>query len=75
MGAASWWVDHALQSVLPTGVYIWKHLDVYLSIRLGLAIGAGVGVLAGSARLLRIAEFDAAAASVLRRFGAEKGSR
>jgi putative peptidoglycan lipid II flippase len=75
MGAASWWVDHALQSVLPTGVYIWKHLDVYLSIRLGLAIAAGVGVLAGSARLLRIAEFDAAAASVLRRFGAAKGSR
>jgi putative peptidoglycan lipid II flippase len=75
MGAAAWWADHALQSVLPTGVYIRKHLDLYLSIRLMLAIAAGVGVLIASARVLRIAEFDDAAASVLRRLGGAKGSR
>jgi putative peptidoglycan lipid II flippase len=75
MGAVAWWSDHALQAVLPAGVYIRKHVDLYLSMRLAVAIVAGVVVLAGSARLLRIAEFDDAVARVLRRFGAPKGPR
>ena len=72
MGAAAWWTNHALQSLLPSGVAIGKRLDLFLAARLLLAIGAGIGVLIGAARLLRVDEL-AAAAPLLRRLGGSKG--
>ncbi len=75
MGVAAWWTDHGLQSMLPAGSFAWKHIDLYLAIRLVSAIGVGVAVLIASARLLRIAEFDEAASRILRRFGGARGVR
>jgi putative peptidoglycan lipid II flippase len=75
MGAAAWGTDHALQAGLPDRTAMWKHIDLYLSVRLVLAIAAGVVVLIGSARMLRIAELDEAAARVFRRLSGTKGTR
>jgi putative peptidoglycan lipid II flippase len=75
MGAAAWWSNQALQSLLPSGLTIWKRVDIYLALRLVLAMGTGVAVLIGAARLLRIAELDEAIARVVRRLGAPKGTR
>ena len=69
MGAAAWWTNHALASLLPSGVAMGKHLDLFLAARLLLAIGAGIVVLIGSARLLRVGELTAAAAPLMRRLG------
>ena len=74
MGAAAWWTNHALESLLPSAVAIGKRLDLFLAARLLLAIGAGIGVLIGAARLLRVEEL-AAAAPLLRRLGGSKGPR
>jgi len=73
MGAGAWLADHELTRVLPSGVTIWKHLDVYLTIRLGLAIATGVVILVAAARVLRLAELDEAITRVSRRLGAAKG--
>jgi putative peptidoglycan lipid II flippase len=75
MGIAASGTNRALQSMLPAGSSLWKHVDVYLSIRLMLAIAAGVVVLIASARLLRVAELDDATARVLRRIGGARGTR
>jgi putative peptidoglycan lipid II flippase len=72
MGAAAWLLNHELAGVLPSGVAIWKQLDVYLSVRLGLAITGAIAVLLGAARLLRLAELDDALARVVRRAAATK---
>jgi putative peptidoglycan lipid II flippase len=68
MGAAAWWTDRALGSLLATGDAIRMHVDLYLAIRLLLSIAVALVVLLGTARLLRIAELDEAIARVLRRF-------
>ena len=60
------------RAVLPSGVAIVKHVDLYLTIRLGLSITAGVVILLAAARLLRLAELDDALDRVLRRVGAAK---
>jgi putative peptidoglycan lipid II flippase len=75
MGAAAWWVNRELESILPAGTFIWKHIDMYLSLRLLLAIVSAVGVLIATARLLRIAELDEASSRVLRRVGVARGAR
>jgi len=75
MGIAAWWSSQALKTVLPDAAVTWKHIDVYLSIRLMVGIAAGVGVLIASARALRIAELDEATARVLRRVVAARGTR
>jgi putative peptidoglycan lipid II flippase len=75
MGAAAWWVNRELESILPAGTFIWKHIDMYLSLRLLLAIVTAVGVLIATARLLRIAELDEASSRVLRRVGVARGAR
>jgi putative peptidoglycan lipid II flippase len=68
MGAAAWWTDRALGSLLGTGEAIRLHVDLYLAIRLLLSIAVALLVLLGTARLLRIAELDEAIGRVLRRF-------
>jgi putative peptidoglycan lipid II flippase len=75
MGAAAWWTNYALEPLLPSGTMIQTHLDLNLTARLLLAIGAGIGVLIGAARLLRVEELARAAAPLLQRFGASKGDR
>ena len=75
MGIAAWWSNQALKSVLPDAALTWKHIDVYLSIRLMVAIAAGVGVLIASARALRIAELDEATARLMRRVVGARGTR
>ncbi|MEO7271177.1 MAG: murein biosynthesis integral membrane protein MurJ [Vicinamibacterales bacterium] len=74
MGAGAWLAERELSRVLPSGVAIWKHLDVYLTIRLGLAITTGVVILVAAARALRLAELDEAITRVSRRFGRPKGA-
>ena len=61
MGAASYLASQWLIDVLPWPAWYWR------AARVSAAIGAGVLVLAGSARLLAIAEFNDALASVTRR--------
>jgi putative peptidoglycan lipid II flippase len=68
MGAGAWLADRELTGVLPSGIVIWKHLDLYLTLRLGLAIATGVVILLAAARALRLAELDEAIARVTRRF-------
>jgi putative peptidoglycan lipid II flippase len=63
MGAASYFAAEWLADLLPSRAWIWK------AVRVSLAIGAGVLVLMGSARLLAIAEFNDAVSSVTRRLG------
>ena len=74
MGAASWWADSALASVLPSGSSIRSRVDVYLALRVLLSIAAGVLVLLGTARLLRLSELDDAIARVLRRFAGSRNA-
>ena len=74
MGAAAWLADRELARVLPSGVSIVKHLDVYLTVRLGLSIVAGLAILLAAARLLRVAELDEALERVLRRAAAANGA-
>jgi putative peptidoglycan lipid II flippase len=50
MGAGAWLAERELTRILPSDVVIWKHLDVYLTLRLGLAIAAGVVILIAAAR-------------------------
>jgi putative peptidoglycan lipid II flippase len=75
MGAAAWWTNRELESMLPAGSRVWKHIDVYLSVRLFVAILTAMGVLIASARLLRLAELEEASARVLRRAGLARGAR
>jgi putative peptidoglycan lipid II flippase len=67
MGVAAWGTDYALGMVWPSGVLIRAHVDVWLCLRLVASIAAGIAVLIGSARVLRIEELDAAMSRVLRR--------
>ncbi len=61
MGIATWYVLSALSIVLPGDAFQWK------GIRLFAAMGTGVAVLIGCARLLRIAEFQDAVSRLTRR--------
>jgi putative peptidoglycan lipid II flippase len=61
MGAAAWFTSEWLQAALPGRELIWKAVQVFS------AIAVGMLVLAASAKALRIAEFDEALARVLRR--------
>jgi putative peptidoglycan lipid II flippase len=61
MGAASYFASEWLADVLPSREWYWR------AVRVSGAIGAGVLVLMGAARLLAIAEFNDALASVTRR--------
>jgi putative peptidoglycan lipid II flippase len=61
MGVAAFFAGHWLLAVIPGTSTVFK------AIRVALAIGAGIVVLVGSARVLRIAEFDEAFGRVLRR--------
>jgi len=63
MGAASYFTAEWLADALPAREWYWR------AVRVSGAIGAGVLVLMGSARLLAIAEFNDALASVTRRLG------
>ncbi len=63
MGAASYFAAAWLADVQPSGSWHWK------AVRVSGAIGAGILVLMGSARLLAIAEFNDALSSVTRRLG------
>jgi putative peptidoglycan lipid II flippase len=71
MGAAAWGIDRALQGPWPAHALVVRHLDVYLALRLAASVAIGVAVLAGTARLLRIDEFDEA----LRRLAARLAPR
>jgi putative peptidoglycan lipid II flippase len=62
MGAVSYFAAQWLADVLPAREWYWR------AVRVSGAIGAGVLVLMGSARLLAIAEFNDAVTSVTRRF-------
>jgi peptidoglycan biosynthesis protein MviN/MurJ (putative lipid II flippase) len=73
MSAGAWGTGQALLTPLPSGVLIRGHVDLYLSVRLALSIGAGVLLLALSARLLRIAEFEEARRRVTARL--RRGSK
>jgi putative peptidoglycan lipid II flippase len=61
MGAAAWYTAQWLAVALPGPGELFKLL------RVGIAIGVALGVLAASAKLLRIAEFDEAFSKVTRR--------
>jgi putative peptidoglycan lipid II flippase len=61
MGAAAWFTSGWLQDALPGRQLIWKAVQVFG------AIAVGILVLAASAKALRIAEFDEALKRVLRR--------
>lgn len=61
MGAASYFAAQWLIEVQPSREWYWR------AVRVSAAIGAGVLVLMGSARVLAIAEFNDALASVTRR--------
>ncbi len=61
MGAASYFAAQWLIEVQPSREWYWR------AVRVSAAIGAGVVVLMGSARVLAIAEFNDALASVTRR--------
>ncbi len=63
MGAASYFAAQWLADFLPGRDWYWR------AVRVSTAIGAGVLVLMGSARLLAIAEFNDAVKSVTRRLG------
>ena len=63
MGAAAWWIEHWLESALPGNTLTWRGVRVFGS------MAAAALVLAASARILRIAEFDEALKRVLRRVG------
>ncbi|HXW07228.1 MAG TPA: murein biosynthesis integral membrane protein MurJ [Vicinamibacterales bacterium] len=69
MGIAAWLTASWLSPVLPPARVVWMSVDVWTGTRLAAAIAAGVLALVGAARLLRIEEFDEAAARVLRRLG------
>jgi hypothetical protein len=75
MGLTAWWSNRELEFLLPAGAIVWKHLDIYLSLRLLIAIFLALAALIAAARLLRIAEFDEASARLLRRVGATRGRR
>jgi putative peptidoglycan lipid II flippase len=62
MGLAAHAVSNLLDSMLPGTGVSWKAIHVFSS------IGAGVVVLLGASRALRIAEFDQALERVLQRF-------
>jgi putative peptidoglycan lipid II flippase len=66
MGVASYAAAEWLRGALPGRELPWKAIQVFV------AIGLGVIVLAGAARLLRIAEFDEAFARVWRRLRAPR---
>jgi putative peptidoglycan lipid II flippase len=61
MGIAAWSTSRWLTHAIPADSFAVKGM------RLGAAIGAGVAVLAGSARVLRIAEFEEAVRRVVHR--------
>lgn len=63
MGAAALWLDGWLRGVLP-GASFWVR-----GVRVGLTIGASMGVLAAAAWLLRIDELRQAAARIRARLG------
>jgi putative peptidoglycan lipid II flippase len=63
MGAASYFAAQWLLEVQASREWYWR------AVRVSAAIGAGVLVLMGSARVLAIAEFNDALASVTRRLG------
>jgi putative peptidoglycan lipid II flippase len=67
MSAGAWATGHALLTRLPSAVLVRGHLDLYLAVRLALSIGAGLLILLGCARLLRIAEFEDAVGRVTAR--------
>jgi putative peptidoglycan lipid II flippase len=69
MGVAAWWTARQLATVLPADRLLWMSVDLFTGIRLLAAIVTGVLVLAASARLLRIEEFDEAFARVVKRIG------
>jgi putative peptidoglycan lipid II flippase len=62
MGATAYVVAQGLADALPSQEWYWR------AVRVSGAIGAGVLVLMGSARLLAIAEFNDALSQVTRRF-------
>jgi putative peptidoglycan lipid II flippase len=62
MGAASYFAAEWLADVLPSRAWYWR------AVRVSTAIGAGLLVLMGSARLLALAEFNDAAGRVTNRF-------
>ncbi len=62
MGAASYFAAEWLADVLPSSAWYWR------AVRVSSAIGAGLLVLMGSARLLAIAEFNDAVSLVTKRF-------
>ncbi len=61
MGLVAWATSAWLTLAIPDDALLWK------AVRVTAAIGAGMIVLVGSARLLRIAEFEEALKRVLRR--------
>jgi putative peptidoglycan lipid II flippase len=63
MGATAYVAAQWLADALPSQEWYWR------AVRVSGAIGAGVLVLMGSARLLAIAEFNDALSQVTRRFG------
>jgi hypothetical protein len=62
MAAAAWATEHYLQIAWPA-----EHALARL-VRVGLAVGAGLGTLAIMARLLRLHEFETAFGRVMSRF-------
>jgi hypothetical protein len=61
MGITAWSTSYWLTQAIPGASFAVK------GVRLGAAIGAGVVVLAASARVLRIAEFEEAVGRVVHR--------
>jgi putative peptidoglycan lipid II flippase len=61
MGLSVWWYAAWFSALQPSESFWWRASRVFS------AIGLGVGVLLGAARLLRIEEFDEALSRVIRR--------
>jgi putative peptidoglycan lipid II flippase len=69
MAAAAWGVEHEL-AIVWAGHEPWRR-----AVRVGLAIGAGLGTLALAARLLRLHEFQVAFGRVWSRVGGRLARR
>jgi len=63
MAAAAWFVERWLHEAMP-GADTWIK-----AVRVGLAIGVALGVLAVSATLLRLREFEESRDMVMKRLG------